>query len=882
MTIRDKETLKGYFNRGDVPTEENFADLIDSFFNAAELVLHASSHMYGGSDPIATFTPGAYLIPMATADGKLDSTWFPQFKHGSLLNLGSDDHTQYVHISQSRTITAQHKFNPSTVKAPFTLGPNAIGKLVTGLRADELNKSVIAGDGLRGGNLLTVDAELSVDQSFSFNWTNQHIFNYPIMSSGIYPIQPDTYDIGDSLHLWRKGYFSELESLIFAKNTISIVGGWMMIAKGEGYFSKEVLPTDTYIDFGQTMTINDFVIVRYGGKVEYIKVGTQVNGYIYNVTRDLDGSSAETWAVGVPYVILGNTGNGRIELNATDTPRMSIIQQGSTYNSQTELIRIGDLNGGWGYLSETYGAAFGNYSGSGANITIDPTNGVRLRRGNTDVIKLTSTEATFKSLIKMPDTTSALAIGATPPTSSSTGTGLWIDRTGFYSLKTDVKQVWIDATNGALTAGNGTVALDKDGINLTSGQGTASSIKWFDDIWLPELTKINTAQINSYISTIDPNWLNGNLLLEAYGEAPGGASYLDKAWGIITSKVSNPVYGNYVSLQLDKDGLRLLNGPEGGVSNFYINKTVWGGGNIYASNGGLFGSGSESPTNGEVIHVTDSLRNQTNLPNSASGFLRSASINGIPTYINSYSTTRFSPVTIPQLLMNDFSQRVSFSIYGMATRDASIGAIYPDISGNDHYFKTTWTNGYYNGVEYNTKASLILYTKMLGTSDYLYSKDDASIFIANNLFSYTTAWKQEATAVRYCLGTNGATTPNFRMTVETDNKVQVTFYTSTGQTLTFKSSNTVVTNGNNIASFYFDWTNSSTHNICINLNGVSTKYTSTAPTGALRTAAGVFRIYNDGSFTPTSATYSHIFSVIHGGDATWLWESIRLAYQLLK
>ena len=132
MTIRDKETLKGYFNRGDVPTEENFADLIDSFFNAAELVLHASSHMYGGTDPIATFTPGAYLIPMAKADGKLDTNWFPQFTHASLANLGSDDHKQYVHISQNRTITAQHQFNPIGIMAPFSLGANARSQLVTG------------------------------------------------------------------------------------------------------------------------------------------------------------------------------------------------------------------------------------------------------------------------------------------------------------------------------------------------------------------------------------------------------------------------------------------------------------------------------------------------------------------------------------------------------------------------------------------------------------------------------------------------------------------------------------------------------------------------------------------------------------------------------
>ncbi len=59
--------------------------------------------------------------------------------HGSITGLSDDDHTQYVHISTNRTITAQHSFAPSSAQAPFTLGANAQGQLVTGLNADLLN-----------------------------------------------------------------------------------------------------------------------------------------------------------------------------------------------------------------------------------------------------------------------------------------------------------------------------------------------------------------------------------------------------------------------------------------------------------------------------------------------------------------------------------------------------------------------------------------------------------------------------------------------------------------------------------------------------------------------------------------------------------------------
>lgn len=36
MSQKDRKTLKSYFEKGDVPTEEQFADLIDSVPNFAE------------------------------------------------------------------------------------------------------------------------------------------------------------------------------------------------------------------------------------------------------------------------------------------------------------------------------------------------------------------------------------------------------------------------------------------------------------------------------------------------------------------------------------------------------------------------------------------------------------------------------------------------------------------------------------------------------------------------------------------------------------------------------------------------------------------------------------------------------------------------------
>lgn len=82
--------------------------------------------------------------------------------HGGLLGLDDDDHPWAVHISAPRTITAQHTFAPSAPQAPFLLGANAQGQTVVGLRADQLDKSILAGAGLTGGGQLIADRTLAV------------------------------------------------------------------------------------------------------------------------------------------------------------------------------------------------------------------------------------------------------------------------------------------------------------------------------------------------------------------------------------------------------------------------------------------------------------------------------------------------------------------------------------------------------------------------------------------------------------------------------------------------------------------------------------------------------------------------------------------------
>lgn len=389
--------------------------------------------------------------------------------HGTLTGLDGDDHSQYVHLSSARTITAQHQFAPGSAQAPFSLGANAQGQTVTGLKADQLNKSVTAGKGLSGGGALTASIELEVlagdgiDVSttvavdvtdiigvgLSEDGSNNLVLGTPsactvsttnsvsgtththavttssnpgaaasILASDasgdlrlidltldgnlttsrvaghLIPLLVDTYDLGSSTLLWRKGWLSELDAILFAENTITLLGGWFYITKDAGTLGADLGSADTTCDFGKTMTPGDFVVMRAALKVEYFLVGTLVSGTTYRIgaagsgARNLDGTGANDWPQGTPFAVFGATGDGRIELNAYDTPRVQILSQGATYNAQTEIMRFGDLDGNWGYSSQTWGLAVGEYAAGKGNMVWDPTNGLRLRTHSTTVIQL--------------------------------------------------------------------------------------------------------------------------------------------------------------------------------------------------------------------------------------------------------------------------------------------------------------------------------------------------------------------------------------------------------------------------------------------------------------------------------------------------------------
>jgi hypothetical protein len=394
----------------------------------------------------------------------------------------------------------------------YTSGVLAVGAgLGITVNADDVAlASSVAGAGLTytsgvldvGAGLgISVTADtVKVNMAANFNWSGSHTFGGALYTGTILPILSDVYDLGMFNKLWRKIWGSELSAIIFAQYEQTLMGGWFTVSKSQGKLLSAVAASDTQVDFGSgtfqftpftigTSTIGgtdalggdfdmkegDTIVFRGlsptgAPQMEYMKLGAWISSAKYNVTRNLDGTGANDWPDGSVFGNWGQLGNGRIEMSAMESPRLSVYSHGNTLAAYNEQIRIGDLNGNWGYNSAVYGAAFGEYTVGKPNLLIEP--GVlRLRNYDQDVIKLTGTEASFENVIMLRSTTSALSIGSTPPTSANAGTGIWLDRTGLYGLAANSLMTKIDAVTGALTA---TSANITGAITATSGSFTGA------------------------------------------------------------------------------------------------------------------------------------------------------------------------------------------------------------------------------------------------------------------------------------------------------------------------------------------------------------------------------------------------------------------------
>ena len=208
-----------------------------------------------------------------------------------------------------------------------------------------------------------------------------------------------------------------VETLV-AQNTIATIGGRVLVAPTTP-LSADLAPADTTITVKYNqMASGDRIYLEADGKVELMAVTSAAGGspgaYTYSVTRNLDGTGADQWYAGDAALNTGTTGDGFIDLyslsgvvsGAIGPSIVGNVRLSATYNDISPRWALGNLNGLYGYVADTYGTAFG--VPTAAWVKIDPTNGVRIGHNVTTVTQIdASGNASFTGTV----TAGAGAIG---------------------------------------------------------------------------------------------------------------------------------------------------------------------------------------------------------------------------------------------------------------------------------------------------------------------------------------------------------------------------------------------------------------------------------------------------------------------------------------
>ena len=186
-----------------------------------------------------------------------------------------------------------------------------------------------------------------------------------------------------------------VETLV-ASERRSTVGGRFNVGIGT-QLSQSISPSSTSILVeNNNLNSGDIIHLETGGNVEFMKVTSAASsgsgdGFSYNVTRNLDGTGANSFDAGAGIFNTGQIGNGFIDqyaINSLTTgvntagPAIAFMERtGSAFPDIDVRTAVGNLKGWYGYSNSIFGFAAGNYKEQ--NITVDPTNGLRIRNVNT-------------------------------------------------------------------------------------------------------------------------------------------------------------------------------------------------------------------------------------------------------------------------------------------------------------------------------------------------------------------------------------------------------------------------------------------------------------------------------------------------------------------
>jgi hypothetical protein len=172
----------------------------------------------------------------------------------------------------------------------------------------------------------------------------------------------------------------ELKTFLFSSSNQMAVAGNIIVSQDAGKLGANVTAIATTVNFGKAMTPSDWVKIQGpdsagSNALEWMLVGTLVSGTTYNVTRNVDGSGANAWLKDTPFVVIGASGDSRIELTAGASGSIQLITQGATWNTQTVQVSLstasGTMTAGAGDVTiDQFGIVFRNQE---ANLSFEDT-----------------------------------------------------------------------------------------------------------------------------------------------------------------------------------------------------------------------------------------------------------------------------------------------------------------------------------------------------------------------------------------------------------------------------------------------------------------------------------------------------------------------------
>ncbi len=314
--------------------------------------------------------------------------------------------------------------------------------------------------------------------------------------ASLIPDSTDTYDLGSLTKLYRKGYLSELDAVLLAKNTASVVGGWLIVPKQTGVLPYGLQSTDTVLTVDAALDSLDIIEIRALFQVEYMQINSswtkyQDTLYQYKVIRDLSNAGPlpgipNIWPKGAVWFDMGHSGEGRVELEANDgIPRVSVFEQGSNYNAQTEVFRAGDLAG-----MPNSASGYGVYVGNDTNY-MQYSNGLLKMRGSmtistkipTSWVDSLGTLAKLNAVSWNDSTLSGVPLDLKNFVAPPSGAGLYLDGThlGYYSgsawttYMNNYGQFYLSGTGSNYLYWNDTTLTIAGNITITGGNAATTT-----------------------------------------------------------------------------------------------------------------------------------------------------------------------------------------------------------------------------------------------------------------------------------------------------------------------------------------------------------------------------------------------------------------------